>query len=161
MVAGGATVLAAATPAQGGWTRMPGPFARWGGPRRQRRLGTGQEEAGRLAGGATVLVARRRGPALTDPEDAMSHRVDKHWSISVDIDEHEGRTRAVARLDTGRAGHLTGVGLARLNPTDRDVPAIGDELAVARALAELSHQLFDAAAEEIESSTHEPVVRLR
>ena len=91
----------------------------------------------------------------------MSHRVAERWPVSVDIDEHEGRTRAVARLDTGRAEHLTGVGLARLNPADRDVPAIGDELAVARALADLSHQLFDGAAEEIEASTHGPVARLR
>lgn len=85
----------------------------------------------------------------------------KRWSIEIAVDEHEGRTRAVARLDAGRADHLTGVGLARLNPADRDVPAIGDELAVARALADLSHRLFDVAADDIEGSTHQPVVRLR
>ena len=91
----------------------------------------------------------------------MSRSIDKHWSISIDIDEHESRTRAIARLDAGKPDHLTGVGLARLNPTDRDVPMIGDELAVARALAELTHQLFDVAAADIESSTHQQVVRLR
>jgi hypothetical protein len=91
----------------------------------------------------------------------MSRSIDKHWSISIDIDEHEGRTRAIARLDAGKPDHLTAVGLARLNPADRDVPMIGDELAVARALAELTHRLFDAAAVDIEHSTHEQVIRLR
>jgi hypothetical protein len=74
----------------------------------------------------------------------------KTWTAQIEIDEHEGRTRAVARLDTGGTESLTGVGLARLNPADRDVPEIGDELATARALADLSHRLLEAAAEEIE-----------
>jgi hypothetical protein len=91
----------------------------------------------------------------------MSDTVDKRWTITLDIDEHEGRTRAVARLDLGRAEHLTGVGLARLNPADPDVPRIGDELAVARALSELTHRLFEATAADIERSTHQPVHTLR
>jgi Domain of unknown function (DUF1876) len=80
----------------------------------------------------------------------------KAWTVQVDIDEHEDRTRAVARLHTGGAQSLTGTGLARLNPTDRDVPKIGDELAVARALSELSHLLLDVAARDIEQSSGEP-----
>lgn len=79
----------------------------------------------------------------------------KRWSVAIEIDEHEGRTRAVARLDAG-ASELTGVGLARCNPEDRDVPQIGDELAVARALSELSHKLVDATASDIERITHRP-----
>jgi hypothetical protein len=80
----------------------------------------------------------------------------KTWTVQVDIDEHEDRTRAVARLHTGGAQSLTGTGLARLNPADRDVPKIGDELAVARALSELSHRLLDVAARDIEQSSGEP-----
>ena len=80
----------------------------------------------------------------------------KCWTIVVDVDEHEGRTRAVARLDRGQSEDLVGVGLARLSPADRDVPEIGDELAAARALSELSHRLLDAAADDIEQITHEP-----
>ena len=67
----------------------------------------------------------------------------KTWTVQVDIDEHEDRTRAVARLRTGGDQSLAGTGLARLNPADRNVPQIGDELAVARALSELSHLLLD------------------
>jgi hypothetical protein len=64
------------------------------------------------------------------------------------------------RLGKG-AVELTGVGLARCNPEDRDVHRIGDELAAAaRALFEPSHRLLEAAAEDIERITHEPA-RLR
>jgi Domain of unknown function (DUF1876) len=79
----------------------------------------------------------------------------KRWTVAIEIDEQDGRTRAVARLDAG-AAELTGVGLARRSPEDRDVPQIGDELAVARALSELSHQLLDATAADIERITHQP-----
>jgi len=80
----------------------------------------------------------------------------KRWNVVIEIDEHDGRTRAVASLHNRDADRLTGVGLARLNPADRDVPEIGDELAAARALADLSHQLLDTAAADIEQVTHEP-----
>jgi hypothetical protein len=80
----------------------------------------------------------------------------KTWTVQVEIDEHEDRTRAVARLQTGGEQSLAGTGLARLNPADRDVPRIGDELAVARALSELSHRLLDVAARDIEQSSGEP-----
>ncbi|MFF0814564.1 DUF1876 domain-containing protein [Rhodococcus sp. NPDC003318] len=79
---------------------------------------------------------------------------EKKWSVAIEIDEHEGRTRAKARLHAEGKPGLVGVGLARLNPADTDVPAIGDELAAARALADLSHQLIDATAADIESITH-------
>ena len=80
----------------------------------------------------------------------------KTWTVQVEIDEHEESTRAVARLDAGGAQSLTGTGLARLHPVDRDVPRIGDELAAARALSELSHLLLDVAARDIEQSSGVP-----
>ncbi|MGW0043349.1 DUF1876 domain-containing protein [Rhodococcus sp. NPDC003348] len=78
----------------------------------------------------------------------------KKWSVTIEIDEHDGRTRAKARLHAEGKPELVGVGLARLNPTDADVPAIGDELAAARAFADLSHKLIEATAADIEASTH-------
>jgi hypothetical protein len=80
----------------------------------------------------------------------------KTWTVQVDIDEHEDRTRAVARLRAGGDQSLAGTGLARLNPADRNVPQIGDELAVARALSELSHLLLDVAARDIEQTSGVP-----
>ena len=78
------------------------------------------------------------------------------WTVTVDIDEHDGHTRAVARLHTRDTDELVGVGLARLNPADRDVPEIGGEIAVARALSDLSHRLMRTAAEDVEQISGEP-----
>jgi hypothetical protein len=80
----------------------------------------------------------------------------KQWTVTIDIDEHDGHTRAVARLRDRDTERLTGVGLARLDPADRDVPEIGDEIAVARALSDLSHRLLRTATEDVEQSTGTP-----
>ncbi|GAA2525789.1 DUF1876 domain-containing protein [Pilimelia columellifera] len=84
----------------------------------------------------------------------------KHWTIDLYIDEHDDSrsTRADARLLTGAGLNLHGSGSARRNPADQDVPDIGDELAVARALFDLAHHLLEAAAADIESATHERAV---
>jgi len=80
----------------------------------------------------------------------------KQWTVSIDVDEHDGHTRAVARLHTRDTDRMTGVGLARLDAADRDVPEIGDEIAVARALSDLSHRLLQTATEDVEQSTGTP-----
>lgn len=82
----------------------------------------------------------------------------KHWSVEIFIDEHDDHTtRAEARLRTNGLTTVTGVGFARKNPHDLDVPEIGDELATARALADLGDRLLRTTAEDIEAITHEPV----
>jgi hypothetical protein len=83
--------------------------------------------------------------------------VSKSWTVQIEIGEHEGKTRATAHLRTGDTTSLTGTGTARLNPADPDVPEIGDELAVARALSQLAHALLDAAADDISGVLHKPV----
>lgn len=77
----------------------------------------------------------------------------KNWTVDIAIDEHEDRTRARARLTT-EDNTLVGVGLARLNPSDSNIPEIGDELATSRALADLAHKLLDITAADIEMITH-------
>jgi hypothetical protein len=84
----------------------------------------------------------------------------KTWHVDIYIGEHEGQTHAEARLRPSENVTLTGTGTARLNPADRDVPEIGDELATARALSDLAHRLLHAAAEDIEAVTHERVRHL-
>jgi hypothetical protein len=81
---------------------------------------------------------------------------EKSWSVNIVIDEHENQTRATARLRAENRAELEGVGLARLNPIDSDVPEIGDELATARALADLAHQLIEVTAADIEKITKVP-----
>jgi Domain of unknown function (DUF1876) len=90
---------------------------------------------------------------------AQSDHVLKTWTVEVSIDEHEGLTRAKARL-RWREKEEVGVGLARLNPADRDVAEIGDELAVARALADLGKRLLTTSADDIEAVTHQPATFL-
>ncbi len=80
----------------------------------------------------------------------------KRWEVEVFIDEHDARTRAKARLHT-RDTTVEGVGFARQNPADTYVAEIGDELAVARALSDLAHQLLLATASDIEAMTHQRV----
>ena len=88
----------------------------------------------------------------------------KHWTIDIYLTEHADadqiRTHAEARLHTHDATDLRGHGDAHKHPDDADVPEIGDELAAARALSDLAHQLLDAAAEDIEGVTGTPVTRL-
>jgi hypothetical protein len=79
----------------------------------------------------------------------------KRWTVTITIDEHDGHTRALARLRTRDSDRLTGIGLARLNPADHEVPEIGDELAVGRALADLSSRLLTTAAADVGENVHE------
>jgi hypothetical protein len=81
----------------------------------------------------------------------------KHWSVDVYIGVEDGRTSAEARLQTGDATQLRGYGVARLNPADEDVPEIGDEVAVARALSDLGHRVLLAAAADIQATSDAPV----
>jgi hypothetical protein len=80
----------------------------------------------------------------------------KTWTVRIDIGEHDGHTRAVARLHTADTDQTVGVGFARLNPSDRDVPEIGDEIAAARALSDLSRRLLHAASEDVEQVSGAP-----
>jgi hypothetical protein len=82
----------------------------------------------------------------------------KHWTVEIDIGEdlEERATRAEARLQTDNT-NVHGRGTARRNPDDLNVPQIGDELAVARALSDLAHSLLHRAAEDIERVTNERV----
>ena len=79
----------------------------------------------------------------------------KRWKVEIFIGQQDGRTHAEARLVPEGRATLTGTGSARLNPQDVDVPEIGDELAVARALSDLGHQLLATSAVDIEAVTHE------
>ena len=91
----------------------------------------------------------------------MTHdnRGKKTWQLDAKVDEHEKRTRAKVRL-SWRGTKLVGVGLARLDPADEPVAAIGDELALARALSDLAHQLFELTVTDVEASTHKPATKL-
>jgi hypothetical protein len=76
------------------------------------------------------------------------------WPVEIYLHEEDGKTLAEARLTRDGVG-ITGHGLARRNPDDQEVTQIGEEIAAARALSDLAHQLLSDAAGQIEDITHE------
>jgi hypothetical protein len=83
------------------------------------------------------------------------------WRVDIYIGEDEGRTYAEARLHTDLGDRLSGIGLAKVHPNDRDIPEIGDELAVARALTDLGHRLLVTTSGDIRQVTGEESIELK
>jgi len=79
-----------------------------------------------------------------------------HWTIDVTFAEDETRTDAKATVTLADGTELSANGYARRNPADPSKPQIGEEIATARALSHLVHELLDKAAGELEDATHEP-----
>ena len=74
---------------------------------------------------------------------------DQIWHVNVAFTEEGDRTRADAILElAGERFH--GYGQAKRAPGDPKRPVIGQDLAAARALSDLSHHLLHAAATKIE-----------
>ena len=86
----------------------------------------------------------------------MSTTTETTWWVEVFLGEIDGVSSASARLHKHGRSTIAGKGTASLNPHDRDIPEVGYEIATARALSQLVHHLFEAAAEGI-SSSGEPV----
>ena len=70
--------------------------------------------------------------------------------IKLHVVEDETTTIVHTVLDL-RGDHFESTGKARRNPTDPPAPLVGEELAVARALQDLSSQLIEAAQAKIEA----------
>jgi hypothetical protein len=80
-------------------------------------------------------------------------RAVKEWRVELMIGEDDGRTYAEARLVTELGDRIVGTGRAFVSPHDYDVPEIGDEVAVARALRDLGGQLLAVASADIAEVT--------
>lgn len=76
------------------------------------------------------------------------------WPVEISVREEGRETHAEARLSREELG-VVGHGIARRNPDDEEVTQIGEEIAAARALSDLAHQLLSHAAGQIEGVTHE------
>jgi hypothetical protein len=76
------------------------------------------------------------------------------WPVEISLREEDRQTRAEARLTMG-GPDMVGNGIARRNPDDQEATQIGEEIAAARALSDLAHQLLSYAAGQIEELTHE------
>jgi hypothetical protein len=78
------------------------------------------------------------------------------WDVEIQFEEDESLTSAASVLKLPDGSELQGRGQARRNPADPAQPRIGEEIAAARALSDLVHQLLERAAAEIEDVTHKP-----
>jgi hypothetical protein len=135
---------------------------------------------------AKVGQARRRGEVLEILRGASGNRLRVRWEgddhesvvtpgsdmfvespaseyldrtslrVDVAISEDADHCDAVARIRV-RDRDFSGWGRARRHPADPQMPLVGEELAVARALSDLSHQLVVAAADSLESALGRPV----
>jgi uncharacterized protein DUF1876 len=74
----------------------------------------------------------------------MTETAEIEMTFEEDADHTEARATLVLR-----GARFTGAGRARRNPADPSLPMVGEELAAARALSDLTHKLVDAAAETI------------
>lgn len=73
----------------------------------------------------------------------------KSWRVDVDLFETGEETTAHAVLMAEAPEHVEARGHAHRNPIDRDIPEIGDEVAVARALRRLADRLLGVASDDI------------
>jgi hypothetical protein len=76
------------------------------------------------------------------------------WPVEIALRGDDRETHAEARLTMSGPG-MVGSGIARRNPDDQEATQIGEEIAAARALSDLAHQLLSYAAGQIEEITHE------
>ncbi len=103
------------------------------------------------SGEAIIAVTERhahtidlRVAGVEDPE-----RTTRTSEMVMLFDEDDTHTEARARILL-RDYELTGFGRAKRHPHDPNLPAVGEELAAARALADLAHQLLDLATYQLE-----------
>lgn len=75
--------------------------------------------------------------------------MEKDVVLNLHLSEDDTNTLAFATLDL-RGDHFEGLGSAKRNPIDPPMPVVGEELAIARALAVLHQKVTDAATTKIE-----------
>jgi hypothetical protein len=89
------------------------------------------------------------GAAATPDQASESPSEVKKWHVDLYLYEHQDSTAAHAVLHSASRAQLDGRGAARLRPGEANVPEIGDEVAVARALRGLSDRLLAAASDDM------------
>jgi hypothetical protein len=77
----------------------------------------------------------------------------KTWRVQVSVVETGDNTRATALLISDRPGEFRGRGDSHRSPRDEPLGAIGDEVAVARALRHLADSMLARAESDIQNAT--------
>lgn len=76
------------------------------------------------------------------------------WHIDLEFREVDDKTEAAVLLRLLDGTELRAHGRANRHPDDPSQPRVGEEIAAARALGELSRKLLKKAGGEIEQVTH-------
>lgn len=74
--------------------------------------------------------------------------MEKDITLNIHLDEDTDNTLAHAELYI-RGDHFESIGKAKRNPIDPPMPVIGEELAIARALQDLTAQVMEAAQQKV------------
>ena len=99
-------------------------------------------------GNETVFAPASNCRVVSPDEDDADAVVRLGCHVDVTLVEENDECKASASVVTTR-GLLRADGVARRNPSDPQIPMIGEELAFGRALGALSEQLISAAAAHI------------
>ncbi len=78
--------------------------------------------------------------------------MERDITIAVHLVEDTTETHVRLVLDL-RGDHFEAIGRARRNPIDPPLPAIGEELAIARALSNLQEAIMETALDKVEKFT--------
>ncbi len=78
--------------------------------------------------------------------------MERDITIAVHLVEDDSETNVKLVLDL-RGDHFEAIGKARRNPIDPPLPAVGEELAIARALTNLQEAVMETALEKVERFT--------
>ena len=99
-------------------------------------------------GNETMFAPASNCRVVSPDEDVSDAAVTLGCHVDVTLVEEGDECRATASVVTTR-GLLQADGVARRNPSDPQIPMIGEELAFGRALGGLGEQLISAAAAHI------------
>jgi hypothetical protein len=105
-------------------------------------------------------ASREAGAGPTGPtgrEAESTPQPTKQWSVDIYLYEDENATAANAVLRSDVPGPLDVRGEARRSPADPDLPKVGDEVAVARALRRLADRLLEIASDDLTDAAGRPV----
>jgi uncharacterized protein DUF1876/uncharacterized protein DUF1918 len=104
-------------------------------------------------------VSREAGDSDDQPgaEATSDSQPTKTWSVDIYLYEDQNATSANAVLRSDVPGALDVRGEARRRPADPDLPKVGDEVAVARALRRLADRLLEMASNDLTDVEGRPV----
>lgn len=105
------------------------------------------------------LLADRLSITREPDHTIIPDRAGESGRIDLWFDEHDDHTDSRVTIQL-RGFEVTGFGQARRNPHDPEQPIVGEELAAARALCDLAHQLLDLATYQIEKREGHPLTLL-